>query len=142
MCWLILFSLLINTVGCTPVPPKVIDISKNQSFRPSTPDDVKNIDQAIATVITVATGQVGLPPVDHLELWLYQNTESFTYWGRRQDDMTKVDDTVAFTSGRSIHVNLERFTGRQWDEQIAVLAHEYGHAVQTVLGSYDVKAAV
>jgi len=139
---LILFLLLLSIIGCTPVPPKVIKIDKNQSFRPSTPDDVKNIDQAIAAVITVATGEVGLPAIEHLELWLYLNTESFTYWGQRQGNMKNHTDAAAFTRGRAIHVNLETLTGGQWDEQAAVLAHEYGHAVQTALGSRNRTAVV
>jgi len=139
---LILFLLLLSIIGCTPVPPKVIKIDKNQSFRPSTSDDVKNIDQAIAAVITVATGEVGLPAIDHLELWLYPNTESFTYWGQRQGNMKNTTDAAAFTRGRAIHVNLEALTGGQWDEQAAILAHEYGHAVQTALGSRNRTAVV
>jgi hypothetical protein len=133
---LIVFLLLVSIVGCTPVPPKVVNIEKDQSFRPSTPDDVKNIDQSIAAVITAAT-DVGLPAVDYLRLWLYQNTESFTYWGGWRNPMAHVADATAFTVRRDIHVNLEKLKGREWDEQVAVLAHEYGHAVQFTLGSRD-----
>jgi len=56
--------------------------------------------------------------------------------------MGHVADAAAYTSGRNIHVNLERLAGGRSDVQVAVLAHEYGHAVQTVLGGYDHKAAV
>lgn len=138
----ILFLFLGGLVGCTPVPPKVIKVDKNQSFRPSTLDDVKNIDRAIAAVITVATGEVGLPAIDHLELWLYPNTESFTYWGARDGWLKNVVDATAFTRGRSIHVDLERLNGKGWDEQIGVLAHEYGHAVQAAVGAHRSEAVV
>jgi hypothetical protein len=136
----ILCLFLAGLVGCTPVPPKVIKIDKNQSFRPSTPDDVKNFDQVIASVITVATSEVGLPAIDHLELWLYPNTESFTYWGARQGNMRK--DAAAFTRGRSIHVNLENLEGNRSDNQVAVLAHEYGHAIQAAIGGRGREAIV
>jgi hypothetical protein len=128
----ILFLLLVNIVGCTPVPPKVIQISKNQSFRPSTPSEVKNVDQAIAAVITAAT-DAGLPPVDHLSLWLYENTEAFAYWGARQSQIHEVTDIAAFTRGRNIHVNLEWARERNWGPTVGILAHEYGHAMHNVL---------
>ncbi len=140
----ILLLLLGGFTGCTPVPPKVIKIDKNHSFRPSTPEDVKNIDQAIATVVTVATGDVGLPPVDSLELWQYPSTESFRYWGARDGWIKNVVDSIAFTRGRSIHVDLEKLNGSRWDEQVGVLAHEYGHAVhaQAIVAARGSKTVV
>lgn len=136
----ILFLLLVNILGCTPVPPKVIEVSKNQSFRPAIPDDVKNIDQAIAAVITAVTN-LGLPGVDYLSLWLYPNTESFTYWGGWRSHGLVAADAAAYANGRNIHVNLESLAGGQSDVQVAVLAHEYGHTIQTVLGGYNHKGA-
>jgi hypothetical protein len=51
--------------------------------------------------------------------------------------LRNVVDVIAFTRGRDIHVNLEKLTDGKWDEQVAVLAHEYGHAVQITLGRRD-----
>ena len=96
----LIFPFLVNhIVACTPVTPKVIEVAKDQTFLPSTPDEVKNNNQAIATVATAATN-LGLPKADHLSLWMYPSTESFKYWGGRGRDMGHVADAVAYANGR------------------------------------------
>jgi hypothetical protein len=131
---LILFLFLVcNIFACTPVPPKVIEISKVQTFRPSTPDEVKDINQAMAAVITAAT-DLGLPKVDSLSLWLYPSTESFAYWGRREADIAKLEGISASTDGLGIHINIEAMHGRPWGGLISLLAHEYGHLVHNAFG--------
>jgi hypothetical protein len=129
-----LFLFAAKIAGCTPVPPKVIDVSKDQNFRPATPADVQNIEQAIAAVITVAKDS-GYPSMG-LSLWIYSSTESFTYWGRRRADPTKVP---AFTNGSNIHVDLEALRGRPWGSLVGLLAHEYGHVLHNSLSDYSVR---
>lgn len=136
----ILFLVFFIFLSCTPVPPKVIDVSEPEIFKPSSPNEVKNIEQAIAAVMTAATNKVGLPTVGSLSLWLYGTTESFTYWGRRETEVSKVEGFPAFTSGSSIHLNLEALGGRPWGAVVGLLAHEYGHVVHNSLGGYDLKA--
>jgi hypothetical protein len=83
---------------------------------------------------------VGLPQVGTLSLWVYESTESFMYWGRRETEMSKVKGFPAFTSGGNIHINLEALRGRPWGSVVGLLAHEYGHVIHNFLAGYNVKA--
>jgi hypothetical protein len=84
----------------------------------------------------------GLPVVDSLSLWLYESTGAFAYWGRGQSETHEVADISAFTTGRRIHVNLEKMRGRSWGTVVDMMAHEYGHVLHNQLADYDVKAVI
>ena len=133
-----LYLLVITYIGCTPVPPKVINIAKPEDYRPSTPGNVKSVEQAIAAVMTAAADS-GLPKIDSLSLWLYENTEAFAYWGKGNAKVHEVANEAAVTKGNSIHVNLGSSGGTRWDLRIGELAHEFGHVLHNSLAGSDLK---
>jgi len=138
---LALFLLVFLFVGCTPVPPKVIKIAKAEDYRPSAPGSVNSVEKAIAAVMTAAADS-GLPTIDSLSLWLYENTEAFAYWGNANAEVHEVANTAAVTKGNSIHINLGSAGGTRWDLRIGELAHEFGHVVHNSLAGNKVKAPI
>jgi hypothetical protein len=133
--------LLLLVVGCTPVPPKVINITKAEDYRPSTPGSIKTVQQAIAAVMTAAADS-GLPKIDSLSLWLYENSEAFAYWGRGNAELHEVANEAAFTKADSIHINLGSSAATRWGSGAAVLAHEFGHVIHNSLVRNEIEAPV
>ena len=95
------------------------------------------MEQAIAAVMTAAADS-GLPKIDSLSLWLYENTEAFAYWGKGNAKVHEVAKEAAVTKGNSIHVNLGSSRGTRWDLRIGELAHEFGHVLHNSLAGSDV----
>ena len=87
-----------------------------------------------------AAADSGLPKIDSLSLWLYENSEAFAYWGRGNAELHEVANEAAFTKADSIHINLGSPAATRWGSGAAVLAHEFGHVIHNSLVRNDVKA--
>jgi hypothetical protein len=92
-----------------PEPPKVVTISNVPTFRPSSPEQVQTIEQAIAAIITVSRDDLRLPVVDPLEVRLYKNTASFASYGTKawifRNDVAHLAGTA---EKNKIHINLDQ----------------------------------
>src|SRR5215813_9280822 len=97
---LITLILLLAPACDLPEPPKVVSISNAPTFRPSSPEQVQTIDQAMAAIITVCRDDLRLPVVDPLNVHLYKNTASFASYGNDRSwtfrsDLARLAGTAA-----------------------------------------------
>jgi hypothetical protein len=122
-------------VGCDiPERPETITISNVSSFKPARPNEVQDIQQAMAAIITVCRDDLGLPVVDPLLLNLYKNTRSFAFYGSGWSTLpVDVAHFAASAKENKIHINQEKLQNESWGTALPLLAHEYAHNVQYVL---------
>jgi hypothetical protein len=128
--------ILLNAPGCTTAqPPQIVAISNPPALKPKTPGEIKSLEQAMATIITVTGNELNLPVVQPLYLHLYQDSDSFGAYaggyGRRLP-FGIVQFAVAVAEENRFHINLERTKGQSWGAQLRTLAHEYGHNIHSV----------
>lgn len=134
--------LLLLIFGCgIPERPKIITISKAPVFRPSNPEEVQTVDQAMAAIITVCRENLGLPVVDPLYVYLYKNTASFAFYGHGWTTLPfDVANKAAFAQDHKIKVNLEK-TPKESGGLVRFLAHEYAHNIHyTIAGKEPLTA--
>jgi len=114
-----------------PERPKVISISNLETFRPSSPREIKTVEQALAAIITVCRDDLKFPPVQTFEANLYKNSQSFASYGFDWRMFpTDVAHMAAFAHESKIHVDLQKVnddTG--WATFTWLLAHEFGHTI-------------
>lgn len=114
-----------------PERPKVISVSNLETFRPSSPREIKTVEQALAAIITVCRDDLKFPPVQTFEANLYKNSQSFASYGVDWRMFpTDVSNVAAFANGKKIHVDLGKVnddTG--WATFTWLLAHEFGHTI-------------
>jgi hypothetical protein len=122
-------------LGCgLPERPEVITISHPPTSRPPKPSDVKTVEEAMAAIMTVCREDLHLPIVDPIQLFLYKDTASFEAYGR-----PRTTNLIAYAHGNELHINLEKTRGKRWGTSIEhlaiveILAHEYGHVIQSAL---------
>src|SRR5215510_8438066 len=136
---LITLILLLAPACDLPESPKVVTISNVPTFRPSSPEQVQTVDQAMAAIITVCRDDLRLPVVDPLKVHLYKNTASFASYGNSpwilRSDVAHLTGTA---DKNKIHINLDKTQHLPWGRAIRVLAHEYGHNVENDLTSVRV----
>lgn len=127
------FSAMFVILGCDfPRPPRAISISNPPTIRPSKPSDIQSVEEAMAVVMTVCRDDLHLPVVDPVQLFLYKNTASFASFGEGWRSLPiNLDDITAFVRGNEIHINLEKTSGKKWGALIDLLAHEYGHTIDS-----------
>ena len=122
-----------------PEPPKIFTISNAPTFRPSSPEQVQTVEQAMAAIITICRGELRLPVVDPVEIRLYKNTASFASYGTKawifRNDVAHL---AATAEKNKMHINLEKTEHLPWGHAMHVLAHEYGHNVENDLTSVKV----
>jgi hypothetical protein len=133
--WLVL---ALGLSGCSAAEaPRVLSVTQPAAFRPRGPQEVKTLQQALSAIITVSTENMQLPPVEPLYLELYKDTKAYTsYTGRLaglQENRAQL--TFALPHENRLHINLENVRGQSWGALLRVLAHEYGHNVEYVLGA-------
>jgi hypothetical protein len=117
--------------GCGyPERPKVVTISRADTFRPPSARDVKSVEQALAAIVTVCRDDLKFPLVKSFEANLYKNSQSFASFGVDWR-MFPIDvaDIGAFANGSKIHVDLQKTNGSGWAVITWLLAHEYGHNI-------------
>lgn len=123
--------LVVLAFGCGwPYRPQVVAISKPSDFRPSSPNDIQTVGQAMAAVITVCRDNLDLPTIDPIYLHLYENSVSFAYYGVGWKTLPlDIANVVAFAEHDKIHINLEKLRDLSWGRVLPLLAHEYGHNI-------------
>ena len=90
----------------------------------------------MAAVMTVSREDLHLPVVEPIKLLLYKNTASFASYGQGWRTLPiDLDNISAFTQNGTIHIDLGKTHGEKWGKSLDLLAHEYGHAIQAVVGS-------
>jgi hypothetical protein len=126
LCFLVLF-----VFGCGyPERPKVVTISSTESFRPSSPREVKSVEQALTAIVTACRDDLKLPVVKSFEANLYKNSQSFASFGVDWRAFPiDVADMAAFANGSKIHVDLQKTNDSGWAVLTWLLAHEYGHNI-------------
>ena len=133
---LITLILLLAPACDLPEPPKVVTISNVPTFRPSSPEQVQTVEQAMAAIITVCRDDLRLPVVDPLNVHLYKNTASFASYGNAPWIFRSDVAHLAGTADKiKIHINLDKTQHLPWGRAIWVLAHEYGHNLEIDLTS-------
>ena len=136
---LITLILLLAPACDLPEPPKVVTISNVPTFRPSSPEQVQTVEQAMAAIITVCRDDLRLPVVDPLNVHLYKNTASFASYGNAPWIFRSDVAHLAGTADKNkMHINLDTTQHLPWGRAIRVLAHEYGHNVENDLTSVRV----
>ena len=114
-----------------PERPRVIYVANLETFRPSSPREIKTVEQALAAIITVCRDDLKFPPVRTFEANLYKNSQSFSSYGVDWRMFpTDVAHMAAFAQETKIHVDLQKFnddTG--WATFTWLLAHEFGHTI-------------
>ena len=118
--------------GCDiPERPRQVTISHPPVFRPSNPEEIKTVEQALAAIITVCRDDLHLPVVDPLQVFLYKNKASLAFYGRGWRTLPiDIPNVLAFARDDTMHINLQRMGENPWGKIVGVLAHEYGHTVQ------------
>lgn len=125
-----------NAAGCAvTASPGAVAISNPPIFRPASPQQVSGLPHALAAIITVATQDLALPPVEPLYLHLYKDSIHYAVgvrpFSRLRED--SVRSTLAQPYENRLHVNMERTRGQSWAALLRILAHDYGHNVEYVL---------
>lgn len=130
--------LALAVAGCSlHEPARVIPIKNTPEFRPLGPHQVKTLPEALAAIVTVCTSDLELPPVEPLYIHLYKDIDSYTYYTGKfsatQENKPRL--TLALPHENQLHISLATAHGQVWGELLRVLAHEYGHNVEYVLGA-------
>jgi hypothetical protein len=126
----VFFVLLVFGCGY-PERPKIITLSSAASFRPSSPTEIKSIEQALAAIVTVCRDDLKLPVVQSFEAKLYRNSQSFATFGVDWRAFpVDVANMTAFADGTKIHIDLQKaHDDSGWALLTWLLAHEYGHTI-------------
>ena len=129
--------LLCNLDYSSAQPIDFIQITNAPYFKPKTPAEIKTIEDAMATVITITSKELGLPLVDPLTLHLHKDTNSYAASAGRTGRLAfeVVQFSVAVAQDLRFHVNMERVQGRPWGALIKLLAHEYTHNIEYLFSS-------
>ena len=115
-----------------PEPPTILTIENAPVFRPSSPSEIKTIEQALYTVITVVRDDLQLGAVDPLIVYTYKNNASFGRYGPGLRAGVDAAHIAAGATGNEIHINLAAFKTQGLKESpvgqlLEVFAHEYAH---------------
>ena len=92
-----------------PERPTVLTISNAPVFRPSNPNEVKTIEQALSAVITVVRDDLRLPTVDPLTVYTYKNNFSFAVYGPGRAVSIDTFQIAAGAKGNEMHVKMTAF---------------------------------
>jgi len=114
-----------------PERPKVVSVSNLEPFRPTSPREIKSVEQALAAIITVCRDDLKLPPVQTFAAHLYKNSQSFASYGLDWR-MFPIDvaHMAAFAYETKIHVDLQKVNDDWgWASFTWLLAHEFGHTI-------------
>jgi hypothetical protein len=136
--YFIVLSMVLGSTACSlHEPPRVVPITDPPAFRPRGPQQVKTLPEALAAIITVCTEDLGLPAVVPLNINLYSDTDSYSFYTNRISKMpeNKPRLTFALPYENQLHVNLETVRGQSWGALLRMLAHEYGHNVEYELSA-------
>jgi hypothetical protein len=137
--WLILVLSALTVISCTKTEnPKTVQILDPPNFTPSSPEEIKTPEQAIAAVITASRKIRALPVVNSLELRLHKDTAAFVayFTGRGMPrDLAKLAGASA--EGKGIHIDMELKGDMSWGELVPILAHEYSHVIEYVIKGDD-----
>jgi hypothetical protein len=126
------YFLLFCVLGCGyPERPRIITISNTESFRPSTPIELKSVERALAAIATVCRDDLKLPVVKAFEAKLYRNSQSFASFGVDWRAFPiDVANLAAFADGPRMHIDLQKANENTgWASFAWLLAHEYGHNI-------------
>jgi hypothetical protein len=128
---------MIIIAGCRiPEHPQDVTISKAPVFRPSSPKEINNIEQALAAIITVCKDDIGLPVTDPLYVHLYKNSASFAFYGYGWRTLPfDVANQEAFARKNEIHIDLGKVGTHPWGNSARLLAHEYAHTIEYQIGN-------
>lgn len=136
---LLLVLPLFTLISCTKAENlRTVQILNPPDFAPSSPEEVKSLEQAIAAVITVSKEISAFPVVTSLDLHLHKDKRAFVaYFNRRQvpSDLVKLAGAIA--EGKGIHIDMEQARNMSWGELVPILAHEYSHIVEYVIKGHD-----
>lgn len=131
--------LALQILGCSIAePPRLLSISSPAAFRPKTPQQVKNLEDAMAAIVTVCSQDLGLPVVHPLYIHLYKDANAYAAYtfGFARMPEAFVRLTLAVPQQNRLHINTERTKGHTWGGLLRLLAHEYSHIVEyAIVGS-------
>jgi len=129
----------LTVVSCTKAEnPKTVQVLDPPNFTPSSPDEVKTLEQAIAAVITACKKNPAIPIASSLDLHLHKDTASFvTYFSGQGMPRDLVKLAGALAEGKGIHVDMELKGNMSWGELVPVLSHEYSHVIEYVIKGND-----
>ncbi|HEY2989462.1 MAG TPA: hypothetical protein VGL11_17150 [Candidatus Binatia bacterium] len=133
----LLFLLLPLALAACSLPerPLLVPVSNPPALRPTSPQQVKGLEQAIAAIMTVCAEDLGLPRVEPFYLQLYKDPNAYSYY---TDDFARIREdnirlTLAVAHENELHVNMESARGQSWGMLLRLLAHDYGHNLEYVL---------
>lgn len=112
-----------------PQRPSHVVISDSPVFKSQSPDDVKNAEQGIRVIISIARESSILPVITPVHLYLYKNKASMAFYGYGWNTLPIDIHGVAFAQGASIHINSEMMPQSGFGI-VKILAHEYAHLVE------------
>ncbi|HTM06914.1 MAG TPA: hypothetical protein VL754_00850, partial [Verrucomicrobiae bacterium] len=112
-----------------PRPPQDITVSHPVAAKIPHPDQIKNIEQAVAAIIGVCRDDLHLPIVDPVTVHLYENSTSYALYGYGHGVFPiDVANQVATARAQDILIDLGK-VDKARAHSILLLAHEYGHVI-------------
>ena len=133
---LLVSLLLANSLGCSlHEPPRLVPVVNPPVFRPTRPEQVKTLEEAMAAIMTICTQDLGFPPVEPFYLHVYNDANAYSYYtdGLPRLRGEKIRLTLAAPHENHLHVNPEGARGQTWGMLLRLLAHEYGHNLEFIL---------
>lgn len=129
-------GLVLGSACDFPREPLVVTISNPSVVRPSTPSDIKTLQEAMATIVTICREDLHLPAPDPIKLRLYKNAASFASYAQGWRSLPiDLENITAFALNDTIHINLGKTDGEKWEKLIGLLAHEYGHTIEAAISN-------
>ena len=97
---------------------------------------MNTLEEAMAAIVTVCTQDLGFPPVEPFYLHVYNDANAYSYYtdGLPRLRADKIRLTLAAPHENRLHVNVEAARGKSWGMLLRLLAHEYGHNLEFILG--------